>query len=112
MAGEFLDLVDPSNTAKVVLGIEKAVVTSFEQDKQPGRIILVTGLSSSSRETPREEAKRRMAICIKIFKELRGDLSWGIDRILDHLPEFLRMTLDGQAWEPVAKRATWAGTQK
>lgn len=110
MAGEFADLVHADNIPKVVLGIEKAVANSFIEDKKPGRIILVTGLSSAARETPRDEAKRRISICIRIFKDLRGDLSWGIDRILDHLPKFLRCELDNVPWrpEPYAARAGWA----
>jgi hypothetical protein len=105
MAGVFLDLVEQKAYPKVILGIEKAVADSFKEDKKPGQIILVTG--PTNRETPREEAKRRAKICIKIFKDLRGDLSWGIDRILDSLPKFLRMELDGVSWEPEAQRASW-----
>lgn len=108
MAGEFLDLVEKRSIPKVVLGIEKAVADSFRSDKAPGRIILVTGVSAAKRETSREEAKRRMQICIDIFKALRGDLSWGLDRILDHLPDYLRKHLDGVPWEPEARRASWS----
>jgi hypothetical protein len=100
--GVFLDLVEKNNIPKVVMGIEKAVADSFKADKAPGRIILVTG--ARDRATSPAEAKRRAAICVGIFKDLRGDLSWGLDRILDALPRFLQMTLDGVSWEPEAKR--------
>jgi len=112
MQGVFLDLVEQKSIPKVVLGIEKAVADSFIEDKQPGRLILVVGSAAKDRETSLAEAKRRAAICVKIFKELRGDLSWGLDRILDNMPKFLRMTLDGVPWEPEAKRASWATGQK
>lgn len=105
MKGVFLDLVQQDQIPKVVRGIEAAVLKSFEAEKLPGRIILVTGASAAS---PRQaEMKRRVELCTKIFKSLRGDLSWGIDRILDQMPRFLRCELDGVPWEPEARLATW-----
>jgi hypothetical protein len=101
----FLDLVTSDQIPKVVKGFEAAIAKSFEQDRQPGRIILVTGVADKA-PSP-SEMKRRGEMCLKIFKSLRGDLSWGLDRILDELPRFLRAELDGTPWEPEARRATW-----
>lgn len=50
------------------------------------------------------EVKRRFDICVKIFKELRGDVKWGVSRIIDYLPEYLRAELDGEPWEPDTRR--------
>lgn len=109
-AGVFASLIEHDQVATVVVGIEKAVVRSFEKDKQPGRIILVTGAADA--KPTAAEAKRRGQICVKMFRELRGDLKWTVERILDEMPRFLQMELDGVSWEPVAKRSTWAAGQK
>lgn len=101
----FLDLVAKDQIPKVVRGLERAVEKSFADDQQPGRIILVTGVAKKA--PSQAEMKRRGELCLKIFMALRGDLSWGIDRILDQLPRFLRLELDGTPWEPEARRATW-----
>lgn len=103
--GVFLDLFTHDQIPKVLLGIEKAILKSFEQDRRPGRIILVTG--AADRKPGTEEMKRRGQICVKILKALRGDLSWGVDRMLDQLPTFLRKELDGESWEAEARMATW-----
>jgi hypothetical protein len=108
MAGEFASLVTEDQIPNVVAGIEKAVLKSFEEDRAPGRIILVTALPRITRD----EVKRRSEICMKIFRELRGDLKWTVARIVDHLPKFLRMTLDGVSWEPEARRSSWAAGSK
>lgn len=88
---------------KVVIGIEAAVAQTFLQDSAPGRIILVHG---GARITA-GEIKRRTEMCLAIFKVLRGDLKWTVERILDFLPTYLRKQLDGAPWEPEARRATW-----
>jgi hypothetical protein len=104
MAGEFAGLVTDERIPQVVAGIERAVLKSFEEDAAPGRVILVTGAPRISRD----EIRRRAAICMRIFRQLRGDLNFGIEKILDHLPKFLRCELDGIPWEPDATRTTWA----
>jgi len=52
------------------------------------------------------EVRRRFGICERLFRQLRGDLHWGLTRVLDHLPTYLRYELDGQPWEPDA-RSCW-----
>lgn len=96
--------------AKVVLGIERAVKLSFDRQREPGHIILVNG----SRDAPpsQAEAKRRIEICVKMFRELRGDLKWTVERIVDEMPRFLKMQIDGVSWEPEARRSTWAAGAK
>jgi len=88
--GAFLDLVgSPANLGKTTIGIQTAIEVSFAQDGAP-----ITGW----------EVKRRFKLCEKIFQILRGDVHWGIDRIIDHLPRYLRCELDGDAWEPDSRQ--------
>lgn len=93
----FRDLVEDDAIGQVVLGFEGAIAKSFADDaERDGRVVCMTAA----------EVKRRFKICAKIFGQLRGDLKWGITRIVDHLPRYLRAELDGQTWEP-DKRECW-----
>lgn len=105
-AGVFASLVTEDKIAEVVRGIETAVLKSFEEDMKPGRIVLVHGSSGAPRAT-QAEAARRTQLCLKIFRALRGDLKWTLPRAIDHLSIYLRKELDGEPWEPEAKRASW-----
>ena len=89
--GAFLDLVSTDQVARVMLAIERAIADSFCTD--------------GARPTG-DEIRRRFAICERLVRELRGDLGWGLQRVLDHLPGYLRSELDGVRWEPDA-RALW-----
>lgn len=55
------------------------------------------------------EIKRRFDICLKVFCEVRADLKWAVERILDSLPVWLRCELDGGRYSPSneAPRASW-----
>lgn len=101
--GVFASLVTEDRIGDVVAGIEAAVVASFAADLAPGRVILV----HAGPRVTHAETKRRADICVNIVRALRGDLKWGLERILDALPAFLRKELDGEAWEPDARRAMW-----
>lgn len=85
MPGAFLNLVEQGQLERAMLGIERAVTRSFETD--------------GARRTD-AEVRRRFGICERLFRQLRGDLGWGLVRVLDHLPNYLRCELDGLAWEP------------
>jgi hypothetical protein len=91
MAAPFLDLAKQGQLARAVLGLEHFVAQSFEAD--------------GARVTA-AEVRRRFGICERLFRQLRGDLGWGLARVLDHLPHYLRCELDGQAWEP-DRRTCW-----
>lgn len=91
MAGPFLDLVEQGRLDHTVLAIEHIVTRSLEID--------------GSRITA-AEVRRRFEICERLFRHLRGDLAWGLQRVLDHLPHYLRCELDGQPWEP-DRRTCW-----
>ena len=91
MARTFMDLLEKDEIARVMLAIERAVSKSFADDGAR-----MTG----------DEIRRRFAICERLIRRLRGDLGWGLHRVLDHLRHYLRCELDGQAWEPDA-RTIW-----
>jgi hypothetical protein len=105
MSGVFLDLVSQDQIAKVVLGIEAAVLQSFETDQVRLSPILIRQV-----QITQDEMKRRSQLCIRIFRELRGDLKWGIERILGHMPIALRTALDGGDWRPEQARTIWRPT--
>ena len=85
MSNTMLEALAQNHLARVVLGIEHAVAKSFEDDGAR-----MTG----------DEVRRRFGICEKLYRQLRGDLDWGVQRVLDHLPQYLRCELDGVPWEP------------
>ncbi len=99
MHGELANL-DRDQQRRLTQGVYRAVEVSFQEDQRRigrPRSIKVTG----------DELKRRVNICLKIYRALRGDLDWGLLRAIDHLPRYLRLELDGVAWEP-DKRKVWA----
>ncbi len=92
LSGSFKQLVgDHTALADVVNGIQTTIELSFAVDGAT-----ITGA----------EVKRRFQLCEGIFKVLRGDMQWGIARIVDHLPEYLRAELNGETWEPNS-RTCW-----
>ncbi len=104
-AAPFAGLIEDQRTlVKVQLAIENAVLTSFGQDQN--RVTVPRKLRMTQ-----AEVKRRTNICIRIFRVLRGDMSWSWMRCVDYLSRFLRMELDGQSWEPDG-HAMWAPEAK
>ncbi len=91
MTKTFAELVEKDQVGRAMLAIERAVSMSFEQDDAR-----ITG----------DEIRRRFQICERLIRGLRGDLGWGLHRVLDHLPHYLRCELDGQPWEP-DQRTIW-----
>jgi hypothetical protein len=89
--GAFADLVAGDQVGCVSLAIERAIKRSFRED-----CARMTG----------DEVRRRFAICERLVRRLRGDLGWGLQRALDHLPRYLRCELDGIPWQPDA-RTVW-----
>ena len=100
-ASPFAGLIqDKAIMVKVFVAVEAAVLGSFDTDQL--RIIVPRHVSVTH-----AEVKRRTAICMKIFRALRGDMKWSWMRAVDYIPRFLRMELDGQSWEPDAN-GMWA----
>lgn len=90
--GIFLDLLRHDQVGTATLAIERAIIGSFVEDQ--------------ARPTG-DEVRRRFVICERLVRRLRGDLGWGLQRVLDHLPHYLRCELDRVPWEPEA-RTVWA----
>jgi len=80
--------------ARVVVAIEVTVMKSLRED--------------GARATG-DEIQQRFDICECLIRLLRGDLGWGLQRVIDHLPHYLRCELDGQRWEP-DRRTIWMPT--
>ncbi len=74
---------------RLVDAMERAITKSFKQDSA-----IKTGA----------EIRRRFEICYRIFKILRYEMRWGMIRITDKMPEYLRCELDGESWEPDQRR--------
>lgn len=89
--GAFVDLISKDQVARMTLAIERTIEDSFRVDR--------------SRVTA-DEVRRRFGICERLVRHLRGDLGWGLQRVLDHLPQYLRCELDGVPWQPDA-RMVW-----
>src|SRR3989339_412897 len=67
---------------------ENAVMRSFEDRALHGQCIT------------ENEARRRVQICERIWKVLRIEKKWSLQRACDHLYHFLINELDGIQWEP------------
>lgn len=91
----FMKLVSQDQIGPTVLAIERAVAQSFAED--------------GSRMT-QSEIRRRFGVCERLLRHLRGDLGWAMQRVLDHLPRYLRCELDAVPWKPEA-RVVWAPEQ-
>lgn len=81
-----------ADLGRITIGIYEAISQSFEEQKM--------------RNPTREEVKRRFGICINWAKTLRGDLKWGLDRIVDTMGDVLRTELMGTKFEP-DNRSCW-----
>ncbi len=98
MPTELLDVLDgdTANFQRMCAGVADVIEQSFQRD----RLMLIQPIVNDT------ERRRRLALCEKIIRTLRGDMKWSLTRILDHLPEYLRAELDGESWEP-STRESW-----
>lgn len=71
----------------VAQAAEQAVLQSFEE--RPMRC----GITQA-------EARRRVAICERIWQVLRLEQGWSMQRVCDHFLRFLLCEIDGIPWEP------------
>lgn len=77
-------------------GIFVAVDNSFQERRQ------------KMNNPTHQEIRQRFDICFQAARMLRGDLKWGVQRIVDILPEVLKYELNGSKWSPsVAERTMW-----
>ena len=88
------DLVEPDKRTSVQYRLTRIVEESFANDQ------------IKMQRITQAEVKRRIEITCAIFQQLRGDLSWGLERVFDHLPRYLRNELEGIPWKP-DERKMW-----
>ena len=87
-----MSLFPGATLGELVDGITNAIYGSFKQQ---------------SMKVPTDADKRqRFGICMEWAVTLRGDLQWGVQRIVGAMPDILRTTLAGGKWEPT-KRQCW-----
>jgi len=91
MSGEFAGLVEDNQLGRVTSSFMEIVAGSFNRD--PARLT-------------RSSVKERTEILVLGFRYLRGDMKWGVERILGELPEYLHCKLNKKPWEP-PKRQCW-----
>jgi hypothetical protein len=94
MAGEWLKLIDEGTLGQVTRRFHEAIEKSLEPGAHP------------MRHLTQAEVKHRFNLCADIFSKLRGDLKWGLQRILDNLPRYLNDKIAGK-FMPDA-RTVWA----
>lgn len=85
-----LSLFAPNDLAVLTAGVTRAVHKSF--------------IEQSMANPSTDEVRRRFNICVKWAKVFRGDLKWGIQRIVDELHHPLRSELIGSAYAPPTRQ--------
>lgn len=91
--GLMLGMFEDGKIPSLLYGIEHAVSLSFNEDKM--------------KHPTEHEMKRRVDMCGEIVMELRGDCGWGLQRIVDALPRYLRARLNGSPLDPKQERTNW-----
>ena len=86
---------DPGSMGYLVRGMEKAV----------RRSMIVEPILLISRDG---ETKRRILLCIEIYRIMANDLKWGARRAADQLETYLLQKLRGEGFN-FPDRAAWVG---
>lgn len=95
MSGAFVKLLEDasgSSIGRVTSAIEAMVAMSLK--------------THPVRHLTKAEARRRFDMLTRIFEKLRGELRWGLERTLAHMPKYFQAELDGSTWVP-DDRACW-----
>lgn len=90
-----LQLFPGDSLGRLTRGIHEAVERSFQDDK--GRM---------RTDITQWEIRDRVTACVKQAKMMRGDLKWGLDRIVGQMDEVLRCHLAKTDYK-VPTRALW-----
>lgn len=86
-----LQLFPPgADLGSLTVGVTKAVEKSF--------------VRQTMRNPTRDEISRRFTLCVKWAKVFRGDLKWGIQRIVDEFDNVLRADALGIPYEPPTRQ--------
>lgn len=93
------------------------VLSKLILDEEVGRVtrslsrMILDSFRADRAQRTQSEIKRRFDICIMLFKRLRGEYKYSLERALDSIPTGLRSELDGIPWEP-STRPWWFGHEK
>ncbi len=90
---------------------EKSLVELFGENIAPAgkltqgiyAVIRASFLTQKMNNPTRAEVVHRFEACVKWAKVLRADLQWGIERIVDELPNVLKAELSGQQYQPPSR---------
>ena len=75
--------------------ITEAVLKSFCDEK-----------GKMNKDVTQAEVKDRFTVCVKAARQLRGDLKWGLERIIGDLDEVLICSLSKTEFKP-SDRKCW-----
>ena len=99
--------------AAIIVGNDKKILTLFPHGPALGKITsgaleaVARSFEKQNNEAPlRSEVKRRFELIMNVAVMLRGDLLWGVDRIVGAFPHILDADAAGGRWEPT-DRACW-----
>ncbi len=99
--------------APAIMSSKQQRVTSLFPGVALGQLVdgITTALHSSfkaqvMRVPTDDEKRRRFGICMDWAVILRGDMKWGVQRIVGAMPEILKTTLAGEKWQP-SQRQCW-----
>lgn len=90
---KIMQIFPKESLGALVIGITEAIALSFEK--------------RAMRNPTMEEKRRRFEILMRNILVLRGDHKWGVQRIVDAMPDILMTELDGGKYKPDEKRTTW-----
>lgn len=73
-------------------------------------IVVMSMIADGSNYKNESEIKYRINVAAKLARELRYDLKWSIQRIMDNMPVALRDMLDNGGYSPDESRDSWIKT--
>lgn len=94
---------EPELLARVRRAFTRALAKSFDQDAA------VCGVDFARRMNTDTERRRRAQLLATLYRRMRGDWGWSVQRTIDTLAEALRVELDGGTYERPRGRLWLAG---
>jgi hypothetical protein len=94
-----------SSLSLLVDGITNAIYESFQAKSD--ETLLILPMTSPTLA----EKRRRFGILMNWAMVLRGDLKWGVQRIVGALPDILKTTLAGSKWTPPTRQC-WISRER
>lgn len=97
----------------IIVGSEKKILSLFGQGSDLGKITngifsaVAKSFTRQKIEAPaRTEIKRRFELIMNHALMCRGDLKWGLERIVGAMDAMLEADANGSRWEP-SERSVW-----